>query len=114
MIVQMPSLATASTFAFSPSLSPPAPVPRLYGRTNDDGSGGIDGWAAGTCAAIVQTGERSEVARLRPELAKMEELRRESSKAIADLTSTLESEREGHGNHLAATANFEDQAETKA
>ena len=44
----------------------------------------------------------------------MEELRRESSKAIADLTSTLESEREGHGNHLAATANFEDQAETKA
>ncbi len=33
---------------------------------------------------------------------------------MADLTPTLESEREGHSNHLAATANFEDQAETKA
>ena len=40
----------------------------------------------------------------------MEELREESSKAIADLTSTLESKREGHGNHLAATADLEDQS----
>ena len=40
----------------------------------------------------------------------MEELREKSSKDTADLTSTLESEREGHGNHLAATADLEDQS----
>ena len=87
---------------------------RRSGQLNDGGSGGFDGRAAGTCAAIVRTGERFEVAGLRADLAEMEELRRESSKAIANLTSTLEFERQGHGSHLAATANLEDQAETKA
>ena len=40
----------------------------------------------------------------------MEELREKSSKDTADLTSTLESEREGHGNHLVATADLGDQS----
>ena len=40
----------------------------------------------------------------------MEELREQSSKDMADLTSTLKSEREGHGNHLAATADLRDQS----
>ena len=73
MIVQSPLVATASTFTFSPSLSLPAPVLRLYGQTNDGRSGGIDGRAAGTCAGIVRTGERSEVKGLRAELAEMKD-----------------------------------------
>ena len=61
---------------------PPAPVPRLYGQANDPRSKGC--------------GRSSP--------------RWKTSKAIADFTSTLESEREGHGNHLAATAALGDQS----
>ena len=40
-------------------------VARRSGQLNDGRSGGIDGRAVGTCAAIVRTGERFEVAGLR-------------------------------------------------